>query len=286
MNRFLVMALCLVFSLQTFANEKAVEAAAAYSQRDFNEVGIQNAAKATTLYGEAIAIETVELTKLQLMLDLASAHYFLGTAMDKKADRKEQHQNAMDTADAIMTTMGVDPTKAPEFTQEEVVGLLNQFDSDQELVLADAMYSKGINLAHWGNLNGIASSIGKLPKVLGLMERIEMMGYESIHEYGPYRTIGRINFVLPSVLGGDLSASERYLSDAYRSSLVTGQRYSMNAYNNIYYAETLHKSGKENQAKRLLDLLINADIATLKDGDTPENREALKVARELAEDWA
>ncbi len=285
MKQSLLVALCLVFSLNSFANQKADEAAAAYAQRDFDEAGVKNALQAVDLYKEAVVAETDAVTKLNLQLDLASAHYFLGTAMDQKNDRKAQHQNAMDVADEVMIAMGVQPDDASEMSQQQVTALLNKLTDDEELILADAMYSKGINLAQWGNLNGIASSIGKLPIVLGLMERIDMLGYSSIHEYGPYRTIGRINFKLPKLLGGDLDKSEKYLKDAYRLTLVEGQRYSVNGYNNIYLAETLYKLGKETQAIKLIDLFLAADPSTLKVNNEPENNEALRVAQELADNW-
>ncbi len=285
MKQCLVVALCLTFSINIFANSKADEAAAAYAQRDFNEAGVKNAQNAVSLYQEAIAAEADSLAKLTLKLDLATAHYFLGTAMEDKDERKAQHQSAMDVADEIMQEMGVQPDQAPELTQAQVTALLNKMTDEEELILSDAMYSKGINLAQWGNLNGIASSIGKLPVVLGLMERVEMLGYESIHEYGPYRTIGRINFKLPKLLGGDLDKSEQYLKDAYRKTLVKGQRYSVNGYNNIYLAETLYKRGKETKAIELLDYFLAADPTTLKENSEPENLEALRVAQELADDW-
>lgn len=284
MHRFLLAA-CLLFTVQSFGNTKADEAAAAYSLREYNEAGLKNVQEAVNLYVEAIQIETDDLKKRQLMLDLATAYYFQGQALEKKDDRKQAHQNAMDVADKIMTAMGVDASTAHELTQAQINDLLNKFDEDNETVLADAFYTKGINLGQWGRLNGVASSIGRLPVVLGLMDRIEMMGYESIHEYGSYRTIGRTNFVLPKIFGGDLAKSEKYLKDAYRQTLVEGQRYSLNPYNNIYLAETMYKAGKETQAKNLLDTFLAADITTLKQGQDPENREAMRVAQELADDW-
>jgi hypothetical protein len=50
-------------------------------------------------------------------------------------------------------------------------------------------------------------------------------------------------------------------------------------------AETLHKRGKETQAKRLLETFLNADFDTLAEGSEPENREALRLAQELLNSW-
>jgi hypothetical protein len=285
MKRLIVVGFCLFFSLHSFANEKAELAAAAYAKRDFTADGVKKAQEATTLYAEAVAAETDPVMQLTLMQELATAHYFLGTAMSNKDDRKVQHQVAMDLNDQVMIRLGVQPDLAPELTDAQINSISNNLSAREELLLADAMYSKGINLAQWGNLNGIASSIGELPVVLGLMERVEMLGYADIHEYGPYRTIGRIKFMLPAILGGDLVDSERYLKDAFRKTLVEGQRYSLNAYNNIYLAETLYKKGKETQAIRLLEMFVAADPSTLKANHEPENAEALKTAEALLNDW-
>lgn len=281
----IVMALCLLLSINGHANEKAKAAEDAYALRDYTEAGIQNTETAATIYVELISNEADPVVKSTYQTKLASAYYFLGSALSKKAEKKAAHQNAMDVADQVMTTMGVDSAKAHELTDAEIVSLKNSLDDESELLLVEAMYSKGISLAQWGKLNGISSSIGKLPEVLGLMEKIEALGYADIHEYGPYRTIGRINFVLPGLFGGDLEKSEDYLKDATMKSLAPGQRYSINGYNNVYFAETLYKRGKETQAKAIIKAFRAADFTTLAVGNEPENREALRVADGLAADW-
>ena len=285
MSKVLV-ALCLVLSAtQVFGNEKAKQAEEAYALRDYTEAGIDNTQTAVTLYNEIIGIEGDEVAKMNYQNKLASAYYFLGSALDKKNDKKAAHQNAMDVADEIMTTLGVDSDSAHELSDSEIAAIKNNLDDDRELLLAEAMYSKGISLAQWGNLNGIASSIGRLPEVIGLMEKIEALGYASINEYGPWRTIGRINFVLPSLFGGDMAKSEDFLKRATLESLAPGKKYSINGYNNIYFAETLYKRGKENQAKAIIKAFRAADFDTLAEGSEPENREALRLADELATDW-
>lgn len=284
MHKSLV-ALCLLFSISSFANLNADKAATAYAGRDYNAVGVQNVQDAVMLYDAAIAEETNEDLKLTYLGSKASAHYFLGTALDKKSDKMAAHQAAMDIADDIMQTLGVDNQKASELSQDEINQILDRLTDTQELILAEAMYSKGISLAQWGNLKGISSSIKRLPEVLGLMKSIEDMGYAHIHEYGPFRTIGRINFKLPKLFGGDLDKSEDYLLKATKATLAEGQRYSVNGYNNLYLAETFYKNGKEKPAQKILDTFINADFSTLKVGNEPENREALRAAKILAEKW-
>ena len=280
-----VMALCLLFSIQAFANEKAKLAEDAYALRDYNEAGVENVETAISLYQELIDGEGDAVLKATYQSKQASAYYFLGSALTKKDEQKAAYQNSMDVADKIMKGFGVDSAKAHELTDAQITTLKNNLTDEQEALLAEAMYSKGTSLAQWGNLNGIASSIGRLPEVLGLMDRIEDLGYEGIHEYGPYRTIGRVNFKLPSLFGGDLEKSEEFLKKATTNTLAEGQRYSINGYNNIYFAETLYKRGKENQAKALLKAFIDADFSTLAEGNEPENREALSVAKDMALDW-
>jgi tetratricopeptide (TPR) repeat protein len=271
--------------LNSFANEKATQAYEAYQQRDYSQAGTKKVEEAITLFAEAIALESDPVQLRELKVAQTSAYYFLGTAINDKNAQLAAHESAMSLSDSLMEEMGVDSEKAHELSQTEITQIKNSLDENEELTLAEAMYSKGISLSQWGKLKGISSSIGRLPEVLGLMDRIEMMGYESIHEYGPYRTIGRINFVLPKLFGGDLKKSEQYLKDAYRNTLPEGEQYSTNGYNNIYLAETLHKLGKENQAIRLLETFVAADFSTLADGNEPENREALRIAEELIKDW-
>ncbi len=271
--------------LHSFANEKATQAYEAYEQRDYSQAGTKKVEEAIALFSEAIDAESDPAQVRELKVAQTSAYYFLGTAINDKDGQLAAHESAMAIADSLMEEMGVDSEQAHELSQNEIAQIKNSLDENEELTLAEAMYSKGISLSQWGKLKGISSSIGRLPEVLGLMDRIEMMGYESIHEYGPYRTIGRINFVLPKLFGGDLKKSEQYLKDAYRNTLPDGEQYSTNGYNNIYLAETLHKLGKENQAIRLLETFVSADFSTLADGSEPENREALRIAEELIKDW-
>lgn len=272
-------------SFTSFANDKATQAFEAYQQRDYSEAGAKKVEEAIALFSEAIVAESDPIKLRELKVAQTSAYYFLGTAINDKAEQLDSHESAMNLSESLMEELGVDSESAHELSQNEINQIKNTLDENEERTLAEAMYSKGISLSQWGKLKGISSSIGRLPEVLGLMDRIEMMGYESIHEYGPYRTIGRINFVLPKLFGGDLKKSEQYLKDAYRNTLPEGEQYSKNGYNNIYLAETLHKLGKENQAVRLLETFVAADFSTLAEGNEPENREALRIAEELIKDW-
>lgn len=288
----ITLALCLLFSTGTFANDKATEAASFYDLRDYNEAGIENVERSIELFIEADAIETDATLKLNYRNSIASGQYFIGTAWESTEDNKEikkaAFSDSMKTADGIITELGVDINKVHELTQDQVNAILNNLNPAQEIELAEAMYTKGISLAQWGKLNGITSSLGKLPIVLGIMARIEMMGQKQIHSYGPYRTIGRIRFTLPKIAGGDLDEAKKKLTDAVKNTKAAGQAYSVNGYNNLYLAQTLYKAGNENKAKEFLQLFIDGDFTLLAPGSKPENREALRIAQGLldgTEDW-
>ncbi len=284
MHKILFLSL-LVLSNTVFGNELAQQAESAFALRDYNPAGVEKVKEAISLFDQALAVETDQNLKLSITNAQVSAYYFLGSALTVVDEKKAAHEKAMKLADSVMDSMGVNSQKAHELSQTQVNELMNKLSDEQEVLMTEAMYSKGISLAQWGSLNGIASSIGKLPEVLGLMDRIEWMGYSSIHEYGPYRTIGRINFMLPKLFGGDLEKSEDFLKRATQNTLAEGQKYSLNGFNNVYFAETLYKLGKETQAKRLLEIFINADFSTLTPGKEPENREALRLAKDLFDNW-
>ncbi|MCB0377195.1 MAG: hypothetical protein KDD33_01755 [Bdellovibrionales bacterium] len=282
----LLLALGLVFSIQAQANQENAKAAEdAYNLRDYTEAGVANAQTAADLYQDLIDSETDEEVKMSYMTKQASAYYFIGSADDDKKTQIAAYEKAMEISDNLQTMLGVDKDKSHQLDEKQVADIKNSLSDTKEALLAEAWYNKGISLAQWGNLKGISTSIGKLPVVIGHMENIERLGYADIHEYGPYRTVGRIRYKLPAILGGDLEESEQYLKDATTKTLAPGQRYSINGYNNLYFAETLYKRGKENAAKTLLKAFIKADFATLAVGNEPENREALRIANELAVDW-
>lgn len=278
----LITALSLVLSITAQAND-ANKAADYYSKRDFTADGIENVKKAVEIYDNLVASEPNADTKMTYQMKLAQSHYFLGSALEDKDERKAHHQKGVEQSDAIITGLGIE--NAHELTQEQLDQLKADLNDTQELNAANAFYYKGINMAQHGNLSGITSSIGRLPEVRGLMNSIRGLGHESLSSHGPDRTEGRIDFKVPGFLGGDIDRSEDFLKNAVKNTRAAGQNYSVNGFNNVYLAETFHKNDKEDKAEKLLKAFIDADPATLDQDSQPENRKALELAKELAEEW-
>jgi hypothetical protein len=148
---------------------------------------------------------------------------------------------------------------------------------------ADAYYYAGINLARWGEANGVVQSLFKKDQLMkymnDAMDRPARDGQagESVDGYGPDRTLGRIYFKLPAIFGGSHSKSVNYLKKA-----VEDQTYPV-ALNVVYYAETLMAGSTTEKAlaKQILDELIAQDPATVNPDRVPENLDELELAKQL-----
>lgn len=286
-----LLGLCLLFSFQSFANDKAVQAEQSYSLRDFNDEGVENVKVAIALYTEAVAVEADPVLAIGYRNSIASAQYFIGTAL---SDEEKNNQAKLETftqsivtADAIITELGADVKTVHNLKQADVNALLANLNDAQESELAAALYTRGISLAQWMRLKGIGE-VGKRDVVFGIMETIRLMGKSSIHSYGPNRTIARMKFVLPTIVGGDNAESLKKLNEAIKNTKAEGKDYSVHGFNNIYFAQSLYKSGKETRAKEFLQLFVDGDFNLLLVGYEPENREALRVAQGLLDgsiDW-
>ena len=285
--RYILSTLCIVLAstiVQAQSNQtneqKAVEH---YAQRDFNKDGIANVEKSIEYYKAAIDEESDNNKKLNLQTLLSQAYYFLGTAYEDEDVRKQSHKDGLEIAEAVVDALGVkDPH---ELTKKQVEKIQAEKSVEEIQILMEAIYYEATNLAQWGRLNGITSSLGKLPEVIGNLDSIELFGYESIHHYGPYRTVGRIRFILPGLVGGDLEESEEKLKTTFKNTLADGEKYSVEGYTNVYLAETLEKRGKSSQAAQVIKAFIESDPATWAEDSIPENNQALERAKELAEEW-
>ena len=93
--------------------------------------------------------------------------------------------------------------------------------------LAKAHYFYAINLARWGNANGISASIGKLPELMDNLNLVNKLD-ETVEDFGALRTAGRVRFKVPAALarlrGLSNFSTEDALDDlfnAYDNSIIT-----------------------------------------------------------------
>lgn len=291
MNKMITLLLVLV-SFSAFA-DKASDAAAAYAARGYDVVGIANAQKAADLYAQLVT-ETADADKKNEFMVLQSeAMYFVGTAYNETSENDKKvktHDDAKLVADKVLVAYGV--TDATTLSDDAAMNALKAKLTPAQLsIFADALYYKGINLGQWGSAKGGLEPLKGWKKELRpYMEVLEKMGQAGIHNYGPYRTLGRGYYKVPSLLGGDLSKSETYLAQSVQNSLAqkadgTKLTFSVNGYNNLYYAETLFKNGKKDEAKKLLTDFVNADPSVLAASSSVENAKAKELANEDLKKW-
>jgi hypothetical protein len=148
---------------------------------------------------------------------------------------------------------------------------------------ADAYYFAGINLARWGEANGIIQSLFKKDQLMqymhDAMDRPSRDGQagESVDGYGPDRTLGRVYFKLPALFGGSHSQSVTLLKRS-----LEDKAYPV-ALNTLYYAEALNDgSGAEKAlAKQVLDELLSQDPSTFNPARVPESLDEFEQAKQL-----
>ncbi len=262
------------------ANAASVdEAKKAYAEREYDNPGVLKAQKAADLYGQLVSATADAKAKAQYLVRQSEALYFVGDASPAKATKLEKHNQGYLLADQAVKALGVKDVKA--VTAAEIATLKSTLTPAQLNLLADALYHRGVNLGKWGSANGVASSLGKWPELRATMELIGKLGKDDVHSYGSYRTLGRAYAQLPSLLGGSTAKAEKYLQTGTSKTLAAGQVYSVNGYNNVYYAEVLKEVGKVAQAKTLLQGFIAANPATLNPALEPEVRRAQAEAKEL-----
>jgi hypothetical protein len=148
---------------------------------------------------------------------------------------------------------------------------------------AEAFYFAGINLARWGEANGVITSLFKKDQLMRYMNDAmnrptrDGQAGESVDGYGPDRTLGRVYFKLPAMFGGSHSQSVNYLKKA-----IEDKTYPV-ALSTVYYAETLNdgSTAEKAQAKQLLDALLSQDPLSINPARVPENLEEFEEAKQL-----
>lgn len=148
---------------------------------------------------------------------------------------------------------------------------------------ADAYYYAGINLARWGEANGVIASLFKKDQLMRYMNDAmnrptrDGQAGESVDGYGPDRTLGRVYFKLPALFGGSHAQSVNYFKKT-----LEDKAYPV-ALNVVYYAETLADGSTSEKAlaKQILDELVSQDPATYNPARVAENLEEFEMAKQL-----
>lgn len=258
-------------SAVAFADDTATQAQQQFQQRDYSGAGIGHAQQAADLYAQAAATATDNGVKAKMLVGESEALFFVGNASADQATKLDRHQKGINVADQATKLLGL--ADVASATDPQLQALKAKLSAADVATLAEALYFRGINLGNWGQLNGVVQSLSKWPELRRGMESIETLGLVQIHNYGAYRILGRGYFKIPSLLGGDMTKAEKYLSTAVSKTLVPGTNFSRDGFNNIYYAELLHENGDDDTATAILNAFIKADPATVDATAIPEIRQ-------------
>ncbi len=280
------------------------EADAEYKLRDYNAAGIAHVQVALSKYQK---LQTMVSDPDQLALatlGAAKSFYFIGDSMNDKAQQKAIFLNGMNQADAVLKNYGIADTTVntltPALAQDLSTKLAgNKLKTD---ILAEALYQKAANLGQWGQTD-VVGALFRWPELRNISDFITKVfyvgkdqagkdvtvSYKFVHDFAAYRIVGRGYFVIPGLLGGDKNKSEKYLEVAVKSSLAVDASgkalpFSINGYNNNYYADTLRAVGKSQQAKDLLTAFVSADLKDAKIFPNQDDMADLVKTQKIARD--
>ncbi len=277
MKALFVAALALI-STTAFAAATPEAAEQAYAARDYTQPGRASAAEAVKLFGELAQTTADKNLKAQYLVKQAASSFFLGDSTADNNEKIAQFTAGMGSSNAALKIAGINDVNN---VSDADIAAITKRSKDEVTLVAEALYVYGINLGQWGQANGVMQSLNKWPELRTTMELIVKVGAKGLHEYGAYRTLGRGYFKIPALLGGDVAKAQKYLSTAVNGSLAAGQVYSVNGYNNLFYADLLIDQGQEDQAKKLLQDFIKADAKTLLPGYEAETRQSQRLAAEM-----
>ena len=265
--------------------ELEAQAQKAYDERDFTQAGVQRAQDASNLFGQLAG----ELQKAgdkakyaEIRVRQAAACFFMGDASKDSEVKKTQFWNGYSLAKEGVTYYQV---KDVSTVSDADLQRLLKLSADDRTKLAEALYVSGINLGQWGEASGVMQSLNKWPELRDSMELMVKIGMKELHEYGAYRTLGIAYFRIPALLGGSVPKATQYLTKAVTSTLATGQVYSVNGFNNLFYAELLKDAGKDAEAKKILQDFLKADSSNLLPGYSAETKNAQRLANEMLKNW-
>lgn len=227
---------------------------ALYAQR--SSTVMKNVDDALTLLAGAESQAQDKELKYDILVLEARALYFKGTHTAGDSNKKDIHGRAQAKADA-----------AEALTSD----------------YADAPYWAGVNLARWGEANGIVSSLTQVPTLKkymsNAMDRSTRDGNdgESIDGFGPHRTLGRMLKKLPGIFGGSHSQSVAELDKCVKGDPTT-------ALNVVYLGDSLLKDGNSSEqaeGRKLLNDLLAKDPGTLNRDRVVETVEEFQLARDV-----
>lgn len=255
----------------------------AYAERDYTSAGIAKALEAAELYAALSAQVTNPKVQAKYLTAQSEALYFAGNASSARDLKIKYHRAGLDVGDKALAAFGIaDVTKV---SRDQIKDLKAKLSAEELETLGDALYERGTNLGQWGSANGVAESLGRWPELRANMQVIIDLGLASMHNYGAYRTLGRGYYKIPPLLGGSLKKAEQYLGQAVEKTKASGEVYSVNGFNNTFYAEVLKDADKQDQGKQLLQAFLKADPNTLNPKLVPETKRAQQDAAELLKNW-
>lgn len=194
--------------------------------------------------------------KIYAVEKLARLDYYEGLSLGEQGDKEERkaiYNRCLDTVES-----NIAPAK---------VGATPQY-----------FFWKGTCLASWGNANGVAASLGKIPELLRLIN--DGMSTDTRYEGGGLmRLASAVYLKIPEVFGGGVDKSLEFSSRSLSAQAYPGSsnaatetgEYFFNAYD--YRAQGLAKKGRKAEAiAALKEAIERIDGGDLPVGREPETR--------------
>jgi|GEM_PF-2735640 len=160
-----------------------------------NTVSAQSVDEATTLFGARLADKENALKAADMYKTLSDAsedNVVKGNLKVKESQALYYYSGRLTDSDT-RKALYIRGYQAADAAKD----LLKTGGSDADVALSYYFYA--INLAKWGQVNGIASSIGRLREVVGNLEKVVELD-KSVEEFGAARTLGRLKHKVPSIL--------------------------------------------------------------------------------------
>lgn len=108
----------------------------------------------------------------------------------------------------------------------------------------------GVLYGKFGEAKGIAQSLDLVEPIKNEMNTVMKLD-EKFENAGCHRVLGRLNYKLPRMKGGDLAKSLEHLKKACEMG-------PNNLLNHLYYAEALKRDGQKDEAKKQCEWVIAA----------------------------